>query len=107
MFSTKELKKVQKDLDVDDGKLTQVFDALRDKARLRIFLLLTQRDEVCVTDIANVFGVTLPAASRQLKILEQAGLVEKERHGQIICYMLKEKSNLVQLLKKFILGQVK
>ncbi len=107
MFSKTEIKYIQKEINVDDVRLTRMFDALRDRARLRIFLLLTKHTEVCVTDIANVFGVSLPAASRQLKILEQAGIAEKERRGQIICYRLNKSNSLAGSLIKLILSETR
>lgn len=105
MFSKTEIKHIQKEIHVDDAALLKMFDALRDKARLRILLLLTKHTEVCVTDIANIFGVSLPAASRQLKILEQAGIAEKERNGQVICYSLNRKNPLTYAIMKLILNQ--
>lgn len=77
-----------------------IFNALGDQGRFRIFNLLTERNDLCVTDIANIFGISVPAASQQLRILEMTGLVRKERIGQTICYEVKIDDSLVKLLTK-------
>jgi len=82
-----------------------VFNALGDRGRFRIFKLLTERNDLCVTDIANVFGISVPAASQQLRVLEMTGLVRKERIGQTICYEVKVDDSLVKLLTKVFSGR--
>lgn len=73
-----------------DHMFVRIFDALSDTTRCRIFQLLMEHHDICVTDIAAIFDITVPAASHQLKILEIAGLVRRERMGQMICYVTKE-----------------
>lgn len=82
--------------------LLGMFDALRDAGRFRIFMeLKEEREEFCVTDIARMLGVSVPAASRQLKILEQAGLIERKREGQIVCYEVRKNDATVKQLLAF------
>lgn len=81
-----------------------IFNALGDRGRFRIFKLLTERNDLCVTDIANVFGISVPAASQQLRVLEMTGLVRKERIGQTICYEVKIDNSLVKVLTKIFNG---
>lgn len=84
-----------------DERLPIIFSALGDRGRFRIFRLLTERCDVCVTDVANIFGISVPAASQQLRVLEMIGLVRKERVGQTICYEVKSDDSFVKLLIKF------
>jgi ArsR family transcriptional regulator len=84
-------------------RLAFVFEALGDPTRLNIFKLLSkEKKDLCVTDIANVFKISVPAASYQLKILEMVGLIERERMGQMTCYTLREKDPLVRNVLKII-----
>ena len=103
MLEAKELQKVQKSFSEMKDRLAFVFEALGDPTRLNIFRLLSkEKKDLCVTDIANVFMVSVPAASYQLKILEMVGLIERERMGQMICYTLREKDPLVRNVLKII-----
>jgi DNA-binding transcriptional ArsR family regulator len=62
--------------------LDSVFAALSDPTRRRILDLLA-RAELCVTELANSFPVSLPAISKHLRVLEKAGLIRRERDGRV------------------------
>ncbi len=103
MLEAKELQKAQKSFSEMKDRLAFVFEALGDPTRLNIFRLLSKKKKnLCVTDIANVFKISVPAASYQLKILEMVGLIERERMGQMTCYTLREKDPLVRNVLKII-----
>lgn len=70
----------------------EVFDALADPGRYKIVRALLKFDELCVTDAANLLGVSLSAASQQFTRLEQAAIVIRERKGQMICYRINYKN---------------
>src|SRR3989344_2195132 len=82
--------------------LPPMFSALGDATRFSIFTILADRKDVCVSDIAKIIGVSIPAASHHLKILETAGLDRKERMGQMICYKIKEGNSVVRSIIKII-----
>ena len=84
-----------------------VFHALSDLGRWRIFRLLAQEHDLCVTDIADVLGISVPAASQQLKVMELTGLVERERRGQMICYQLKQEDPVVRTVLRMAKGAVR
>ncbi len=67
--------------------LLKVMKALADGNRLRILRLLLERPR-CVCELQRALGITQPSVSKHLRILEEAGLVEKERSGQFIDYHL-------------------
>ncbi len=67
--------------------LLKVMKALADGNRLRILRLLLDRPR-CVCELQRALGITQPSVSKHLRILEEAGLVEKERSGQFIDYKL-------------------
>jgi len=62
-------------------QLTRTFAALADPTRRAILARLSE-GEATVGDIAEPFSITLPAISRHLKVLEQAGLVARGRDAQ-------------------------
>lgn len=72
-----------------------------DPTRIRIFCLLFQTKEACVSDIAQSLNMSISAISHQLQLLKDNGLVETKRMGQNICYSLKE-NEFTRQLKKII-----
>lgn len=61
--------------------------AAGEPTRLRLLALCAAR-ELSVSDIAQVVGQSEPRVSRHLKILGEAGLIERLRHGQWVHYGL-------------------
>lgn len=61
--------------------LTLTFSALADPTRRAILARLAQGDAT-VSDLAAPFDISLPAISRHLKVLEQAGLISRGRDAQ-------------------------
>ncbi|MDY0086931.1 MAG: metalloregulator ArsR/SmtB family transcription factor [Coriobacteriia bacterium] len=65
----------------------RIFDTLSDPTRLRILWVLSVGDQ-CVCDLAAAIGVTQSAASHQLRLLRDRGLVTSKRDGKHVVYRL-------------------
>ncbi len=65
--------------------VSEIFAALSDSTRLKIFWLLCHSKE-CVIGIASMLGMTTPAVSHHLRVLKEAGLVEGSRDGKEVFY---------------------
>ncbi len=61
--------------------LTATFSALADPTR-RAILARLATGEANVAELAAPFSISLPAISRHLKVLEQAGLISRGRDAQ-------------------------
>ncbi|NNF68336.1 MAG: helix-turn-helix transcriptional regulator [Acidimicrobiia bacterium] len=66
----------------DAVELSGVLKALADPARLRILNLMTAAGEVCACDLEAPLGLSQPTVSHHLKVLRQAGIVEREKRGR-------------------------
>jgi DNA-binding transcriptional ArsR family regulator len=62
-------------------RLSEIFAALADPTRRAILARLAEGDAT-VTELAEPFPISLPAVSRHLKVLEQAGLISRSRSAQ-------------------------
>jgi len=62
-------------------QLSTTFAALADPTRRAIMARLAA-GEATVNELAGPFDLSLPAVSKHLKVLLQAGLVEQRRHAQ-------------------------
>ena len=100
MLSKSRIRQIRKEVLSESDKMAAVFSALSDRGRLKMFKLLLKYQDLCVTEIAKVFEISVPAASQQLKILETNGLIEKKREGQMICYSINKSSNIVKFVQK-------
>lgn len=78
------------------------FSALGDKTRYKLLALLSSREEICVSELAGEIGISTAGVSQQLKILEHAGLVERHRNGQKICYQVKSEDPINKEIIKII-----
>jgi DNA-binding transcriptional ArsR family regulator len=68
--------------------LSRLFSALADPSRLRILCALSQREELCVCDLAEMSGISVSAASHQLRLLRDRDLVGARRDGRMVYYRL-------------------
>ena len=62
--------------------LDRIFAALADPTRRRILEILADGDR-CVTDVAKPHRMSLPAVSKHLRVLENAGLIRRRRRGRV------------------------
>ncbi len=63
------------------GDLSSVFRALADPTRRQILETLANQEQT-VGELAEPLEMSLPAASKHLVILEQAGLLERRKEGR-------------------------
>jgi len=87
----------------EDAALTRTFSALADPTRRAILSRLVERDGRSVSELAQPFGVTLPAILKHLAVLEDAGLIAREKVGRTVsCRLTAERmEDAVQWLGKY------
>jgi ArsR family transcriptional regulator len=73
--------------------LAELFKALSDETRLEILALLLIGGELCVCDVEGTLGITQSKASRHLRYLLNAGLVENRRAGVWMHYLVPKKTD--------------
>jgi ArsR family transcriptional regulator, arsenate/arsenite/antimonite-responsive transcriptional repressor len=81
-----------------DGGLTRedaersaaLLKAVADPVRLRLLSAIRATDggEACVCDLTDLVGLAQPTVSHHLKVLTEAGLLERERRGTWAWYRL-------------------
>lgn len=63
------------------GQLDSIFHALADSTRRSLLRRLTE-SEHSISELAEPFDMSLAAASKHIKVLENAGLVERRIKGR-------------------------
>jgi ArsR family transcriptional regulator len=86
---------------MDSKKFEKFFSALSSPLRLQMVLLMAKRP-FCVCELENVFDVTQPAISQNLRILKDANLIVEKRAKQWIFYST-NKEILNSLLEEFLI----
>ncbi len=80
--------------------------ALSDMTRLRMFLVLSEVEEVCSCDFAELFGFSAPTISRHTSVLCEAELISCRKDGRWVFFSLNKKCreahDFLQLLKKSV-----
>ena len=71
-------------------QLATAFKAIADPARLRLlsFIAAQPEAEACVCYLTAPLGLSQPTVSHHLKVLYDAGLLERERRGTWIYYRI-------------------
>ena len=92
------------------AQIDATFSALGDATR-REMLARLARGSTSVTELAKPFPISLPAVSKHLKVLEGAGLIIREKEGQVRrCHLkpepLKEASDWISHYQRFWEGQL-
>jgi ArsR family transcriptional regulator len=69
-------------------QLATAFRVLGDPARLRILSLIAAdpKGESCVCEIVEPLGLSQPTVSHHLRVLHEAGLLEREKRGSWAFY---------------------
>lgn len=68
--------------------VSQLFKSLSDDTRIKIALSLSEEDELCVCDVANIVGCTTATASHHLRLLRNMGLAKFRKEGKLVFYSL-------------------
>lgn len=86
----------------------KVLKALAHPARLKLVDELTAHEEVCVCDLTEAVGSDMSTVSRHLAQLKNAGIVESEKHGQMVFYRLRVRclTNLFACIESVVKGHV-
>ena len=66
---------------IDEERLSETFAALANSTRRAIVARLAE-GEATVNELAEPFELTLPAISKHIKVLEQAGLIQRTQRAQ-------------------------
>ena len=83
----------------DDASLGELLAALRavaESTRLRL-LVLCARGELTVSELAQILGQSQPRVSRHLKLLCEAGLLDRFREGSWVFYRISAGSKAAML----------
>lgn len=84
--------------------LIKVFKALSDETRVRILKVLLER-ECCVCEVMQALDISQSRASRNLRVLENAGFINSKREGLWIVYSVDEQrlnsyaTSLIKMLR--------
>jgi DNA-binding transcriptional ArsR family regulator len=70
-------------------RVAETFQLLSDPTRARIIYALAL-EELCVCDVAAVAGLSVSAASHQLKRLRDRGVVDYRKEGRLAYYQLSD-----------------
>lgn len=74
--------------EAEAAQLASAFAALADPVRLRLLSLIAAQPtgEVCACDLVEPLGRSQPTVSHHLRVLYEAGLVDRERRGTWVWY---------------------
>ena len=89
------LKAVQKSF----NHLSNILALTGNEVRLKIVYLLEEEGELCPCDLADIFGMSIPAISQHLRKLKDGNLIISRRDAQTLYYSLTLEN--LKILKSF------
>jgi ArsR family transcriptional regulator len=79
-------------LSIDQAeRVAPLLKALADPVRLRLMSLVASHEggEACVCDLNDAFDLSQPTISHHMKVLHDAGLVDREKRGVWVFYRVR------------------
>ena len=72
-------------------QVSGLLKAIADPVRLRLMSMILSHNggEACVCDLNDAFDLSQPTISHHLKVLHQAGLLDREKRGTWVYYKAK------------------
>jgi ArsR family transcriptional regulator len=72
-------------------QVAPLLKALADPVRLRLMSLVASREggEACICDLTEAFDLSQPTISHHMKVLHDAGLVDRDKRGVWVYYRLR------------------
>jgi DNA-binding transcriptional ArsR family regulator len=83
--------------EVSFTQLAQILSLAGNEVRLKILYLLDEEMELCVCDISDILGMSIPAVSQHLRKLKDANVIKFRKSGQTIFYSMKQEH--LQIIK--------
>jgi ArsR family transcriptional regulator, arsenate/arsenite/antimonite-responsive transcriptional repressor len=73
------------------GQVAPLLKALADPVRLRLLSLVAshQGGEACICDLNEAFDLSQPTISHHMKVLHEAGLVDRDKRGVWVYYQIR------------------
>lgn len=87
----------------------KLFKALSDETRIRILKVLLER-ECCVCEVMQALDISQSRASRNLRVLEDAGFIKSRRDGPWVIYSIAEQTTssyaapLIEMLRSSLVN---
>ena len=72
-------------------RIAPLLKAIADPVRLRLLSLVAAHDggEACVCDLNDAFDLSQPTISHHMKVLHEAGLVDRDKRGVWVYYQVR------------------
>lgn len=75
--------------------LSNALNLAGNAARMKMLYLFFSQEELCVCDLSDILGMTIPAVSQHLRKLKDGGVIQNQRVGQTIYYSLNTQYKLL------------
>ena len=77
-------------------------DVFSSKGRVRILRILTEIEELNISEIARRAGLNYATANQHLEALESAGLIRCKTFGRIRIFRFNREDSRARIVKKFM-----
>ena len=91
----------------DAARVAPLLKALADPVRLRLMSMVLSHEggEACVCDLNDAFDLSQPTISHHLKVLHDAGLLDRDKRGVWVYYQAKPEA-MQAIVRLFATGSL-
>jgi ArsR family transcriptional regulator len=91
----------------DAAQVAPLLKALADPVRLRLMSMVLSHEggEACVCDLNDAFDLSQPTISHHLKVLHEAGLLDRDKRGVWVYYQAKPEA-MQAIMRLFATGSM-
>jgi len=107
MPTLKEIRIIKQEVRDPHCRLPAIFNAVGDHNRCALFKAIIRHDNLCVSDMAKILNISIPAASQHLKLMDEAHLLIKKRRGAGIYYKANNSDPVVAAVVEIIKRELK
>ncbi|PCJ18614.1 MAG: transcriptional regulator [Candidatus Cloacimonadota bacterium] len=84
------------------NEMLNIFKALSDNNRLRVFVALLNFEELCACQLTELLQIKGATCSRHMTILINSKLIESRKEGRWVYYRISKDSSSFLLIQKWI-----
>jgi DNA-binding transcriptional ArsR family regulator len=100
MLTLSEQKNLSKLVSKDSDRLVEIFNALSDSNRCKLFRLIAKNSKINSTEASATLKISMPLVSQHFKILVSSNLLSRHKVGREVFYSVNAKDeNIAAILK--------
>jgi DNA-binding transcriptional ArsR family regulator len=102
MLTPRERIKLKKIVSEDNERLVEIFNALSDANRCKLFRLIAKNPSINSTEASRTLNISISLVSQHFKVLVNNNLLFKHKRGREVFYSINAKDDTIKAILSVI-----